>query len=62
MGSERITAVDKVNLSIPKNTLFGLLGPNGAVLILTLVYIPIGHFSFRTFFDNARRKGALTGY
>jgi len=27
-----------------------------------LLYIPIGYFSFRTFFDKARKKGALTGY
>jgi ABC-2 type transport system permease protein len=39
-----------------------LLFPVVSVLILTLVYIPIGYFSFRTFFDKARRKGALTGY
>jgi len=33
-----------------------------SMMVLTLVYIPIGYFSFRTFFDRARKKGALGGY
>src|SRR3989442_9106454 len=39
-----------------------LLFPVVSILILTLLYIPIGYFSFRTFFDKARKKRALTGY
>jgi len=33
-----------------------------SILILTVGYIPIGYFSFRMFFDKARKKGVLVGY
>jgi ABC-2 type transport system permease protein len=36
--------------------------PLMSILVLTVVYIPVGFFSFRTFFDKARRKGALATY
>ncbi len=46
---------------------YGIYDPNlsfplVSILVLTLVYVPVGYFSFKAFFDKARKKGALAGY
>ena len=43
---------------------YGVFDPNLAfpiisMLVVIAVYIPVGYFSFRIFYDKARRKGAL---
>lgn len=43
---------------LDSNLSFGLW----SILVLTVIYIPVGYFSFRIFFDKARRKGALATY
>lgn len=46
---------------------YSILDPNISfallsILVLTVIYIPIGYFSFKVFFNKARRKGALATY
>ncbi len=33
-----------------------------SIIVLTLIYLPIGYFCFRAFFDKARKNGSLMGY
>jgi len=63
-ASEQVTAVDKLNLSIAKSSLFGLLGPNGAgktttIKLLSTLLIPDGGTAFVNGFDVARQPNEV---